>query len=170
MISKPPTDPVIQVLMVCLGNICRSPTAHGVMNKCIENKGLSDNIKVDSAGTGSWHIGEQPDRRAIEAAAQRGYSLHTFRARQVVVADYRQFDYILAMDRTNLKELRAQCPQAHLSKLQLLLEFADCNHESVPDPYYSGSSGFELVLDLVEQACDSLLEHIRSQHFPAARG
>ncbi len=170
MIAKSATDPVIQVLMVCLGNICRSPTAHGVMNKCIENQGLSNNIKVDSAGTGNWHIGEQPDRRAIEAAAQRGYSLQALRARQVVAADYQQFNYILAMDRTNLKELRAACPQAHLSKLQLLLEFADSNHESVPDPYYSGQSGFELVLDLVEEACANLLAHIRSQHFPNHRG
>ena len=155
--------------MVCLGNICRSPTAHGVMNKCIKNQGLSSKIKVDSAGTGDWHIGEQPDSRAIEAAAQRGYDLQSFRARQVVAADYQQFHYILAMDRTNLKELRAACPQAHQNKLQLLLEFADSSHESVPDPYYSGPAGFELVLDLVEQACESLLEHIRLQHLSTPR-
>ncbi|MCH7816199.1 MAG: low molecular weight phosphotyrosine protein phosphatase [Proteobacteria bacterium] len=159
----------IHVLMVCLGNICRSPTAHGVMVKCIENKGLSDYIKVDSAGTGDYHIGASPDRRAIEVAAARGYSLQAFKARQVEASDYPRFNYILAMDRTNLKELRARCPRAHLPKLQLLLDYGQSSHESVPDPYYSGAAGFQLVLDLVEEACERLLEHICHQHFPAPR-
>ena len=108
-----------------------------------------------------WRAARLPRHRGRGAAGLRTAG---FRARQVAASDYQQFHYILAMDRTNLKELRARCPQAHQNKLQLLLEFADSNHESVPDPYYSGPAGFELVLDLVEQACESLLEHIRSQH------
>ena len=155
----------VNLLMVCLGNICRSPTAHGVMNKIIQDKGLEGSIKVDCAGTGDWHIGEPPDQRSLLAAARRGYDLSSFRARQVNPGDFSEFSYILAMDRTNLQDLRAQCPAAHQSKLQLLLEYGDSIHESVPDPYYSGPRGFELVLDLVEQACECLFQHVRDRHF-----
>lgn len=161
---SPKSSPSVRVLMVCLGNICRSPTAQGVLEKFINNEGLSEIIEVDSAGTGDWHIGEAPDRRSAAAAAQRGYDLSPFRARQVQPTDFERFDYILAMDRQNLKELRALSPQAHKTKLRLLLDFADSGHDAVPDPYYSGQDGFELVLDLVEDACRSLLRHIKREH------
>ncbi|HAJ76035.1 MAG TPA: phosphotyrosine protein phosphatase [Gammaproteobacteria bacterium] len=152
--------------MVCLGNICRSPTAHGVLYKLIQNNCLEDNILVDSAGTGDWHIGEGPDTRAVQAAASRGYRIDGLRARQVSREDFEKFDYILALDRNNLRELKNSCPAAHQPKLQLLLQYTTADHESVPDPYYSGTQGFELVLDLVEEACDQLLQHIKAQHFP----
>ncbi len=169
MHSAPQKNPVIQVLMVCLGNICRSPTAHGVMDKYIKNKKLDDYIRVDSAGTGDWHIGESPDQRAVQAAAGRGYQIASLRARQVCQADFEEFDYLLAMDRTNLRELKNRCPGTHQSKLQLLLQYSNSGHESVPDPYYSGAQGFELVLDLVEEACEQLLLHIQTEHYPELR-
>lgn len=150
--------------MVCLGNICRSPTAHGVMEKYIHDRGLGEYIEVDSAGTGDWHLGERPDRRAITAAAERGYDISGQTARQVQDEDFGRFDYILAMDRNNLKELRARCPRSHLGKLRLFLEYGDNSHDAVPDPYYSGTEGFQLVLDLVEEACDGLLTSVMREH------
>lgn len=167
--AEPQEKPAIRVLMVCLGNICRSPTAHGVLVKYIDNKGLSKYIEVDSAGTGDWHIGEKPDPRSIAAASQRGYALDSLRARQVEREDYHLFDYILAMDGSNLQELQRNCPPAQQSKLGLLLDFGDSDLQAVPDPYYSGDSGFELVLDLVEEACQRLLEQLCQQHFPELR-
>lgn len=155
--------PQIRVLMVCLGNICRSPTAHGVLEKLIKDKALSHVISVDSAGTGAWHVGESPDHRASAAANNRGYDLSALRARQVTSEDFVRFHYILAMDRQNLKDLRASCPTNYQAKLQLLLDFSDSDHDVVPDPYYSGEQGFELVLDLVEAACSSLLADIQQQ-------
>ena len=150
--------------MVCLGNICRSPTAHGIFQKMIEDNGLIDKIEVHSAGTGSWHIGENPDPRSIEAAAVRGYRIDSLVARQVEASDFQRFHYILAMDHSNLKDLRALCPAAYRPKLKLLLDYAESGYDAVPDPYYSGARGFELVLDLVEQACQRLLAVIRTQH------
>lgn len=161
---------MIRILMVCLGNICRSPTAHGVMEKLIKDKGMEHYISVDSAGTGNWHIGERPDGRATQAAARRGYDLSGQLARQVDDTDFGRFHYILAMDRQNLKDLRARCPASHHSRLRLLLEYGESEHDIVPDPYYSGAQGFELVLDLVEGACSALLADIQRQHFPAAVG
>ncbi len=154
----------IRILMVCLGNICRSPTAQKALEKIIENEGLSSIIEVDSAGTGDYHIGAPPDPRSAAAAARRGYDLSAVRARQVCPQDFNSFHYLFAMDRTNLKDLRTICPSGHRSKLHLLLEFADTSHEAVPDPYYSGPDRFELVLDLVEQACAGVLQHLRSTH------
>lgn len=156
------TDVPIRVLMVCLGNICRSPTAHGVFEKLIKDKGLSEQISVDSAGTGSWHIGESPDGRASEAAARRGYDLSHLRARQVVDTDFSQFDYILAMDEQNLKELQARCPDQLQDRLRLMLDYGEPQHREVPDPYYSGAQGFELVLDLLEASCAVLLQEIEN--------
>ena len=150
--------------MVCLGNICRSPTAHGVLEKSISVSGLSHLIEVDSAGTGDWHIGENPDARATTAAATRGYDISQQTARQVAAEDFERYHYILAMDRTNLKDLKARCPRAMLPKLQLLLAYGNSTHESVPDPYYSGEEGFELVLDLVEESCSNLLQKIIEDH------
>lgn len=161
MVAAVHSRPEIRILMVCLGNICRSPTAQGVLEKLIKNEGLETHIEVDSAGTGDYHIGAPPDRRSLEVAARRGYDLTAQRARQVRPLDFDTFHYILAMDRANLKELRAICPPANRAKLHLLLEFADTSHEAVPDPYYSGQDGFELVLDLVEQACTGLILHLR---------
>jgi len=154
----------VKVLMVCLGNICRSPTAHGVMLSKIEEAGLEDRIVVDSAGTGDWHIGAHPDPRATAAAQIRGYEIAELIARQVALDDFQTFDYILCMDRNNLKALRDICPGHLKSRLRLFLDFADSGHETVPDPYYSGAQGFELVLDLVEDACTGLLNHIRREH------
>lgn len=153
----------VRVLMVCLGNICRSPTAHGVFQQRVENAGLSGLIEVDSAGTGDFHLGEKPDVRSRQAAQQRGYNLGSLRARQVRSDDFERFDYILAMDDNNLRDLQALCPAPLQHKLRLFMEFADNNYLSVPDPYYGDGEGFQLVLNLVEEAADALLNHIRKQ-------
>lgn len=147
--------------MVCLGNICRSPTAHGVLEKFIENKGLSDYIKVDSAGTSTYHIGDHPDPRSIAAAQRRGYELQHQIARQVKTNDFHDFDYILAMDADNLHHLEGAAPRDGKARLQLLLDYSAGASKSVPDPYFGGGEqGFEQVLDLVEGACRRLLEHL----------
>lgn len=155
----------VRVLMVCLGNICRSPSAQGVLQKLIDDKGLAAHIEVDSAGTGDWHIGKNPDPRSIEAAASRGYDIAALIARQVAQEDFGRFHYLLCMDRNNLNTLREQCPASQRSKLRLLMDFArTSDHDTVPDPYYSGQQGFELVLDLLEDACDSFLSHLQDEH------
>lgn len=153
----------VRVLMVCLGNICRSPTAHAVFYKRVADAGLEEYIEVDSAGTGNYHIGEKPDKRARSAAKQRGYDLSGLRARQVKASDFEKFDYILAMDDNNLRDLLAICPPPLRHKVQLFMEFTDNNYMSVPDPYYSGVDGFELVLNLTEEASDGLLAHVRQR-------
>jgi protein-tyrosine phosphatase len=153
------TSPETRVLFVCLGNICRSPTAHGVMLQRLATRQLGGRVAVDSCGTGAWHAGEPPDRRATAAARNRGYDLAGLRARQLVQEDFDRFDYILAMDRANLSELRALCPPGFSGHLGLFLEFAaNTGVEEVPDPYYGAGDGFARVLDLIEQACDGLLE------------
>lgn len=150
-----------RVLFVCLGNICRSPTAHGVFERIVEDASLQAQIDVDSAGTGAWHRGHAPDRRAQQAAACRGYDLSGLRARQVCLEDFDRFDYLLAMDNDNLAELRAMRPASFQGELCLFLNFAeDASVAEVPDPYYGGAGGFEDVLDLVEQASRGLLQHI----------
>jgi len=155
----------VRVLMVCLGNICRSPTAHGVFLQRVESAGLAEFIEVDSAGTGDWHIGRQPDPRTCRAAQARGYDLTPLRARQVRPDDFESFDYILAMDEDNLNNLQALCPPHLHDKLKLFLDFADdARVRYVPDPYYGEEDGFQQVLDLVENASGSLLDHIRRQH------
>ncbi|MBL4820961.1 MAG: low molecular weight phosphotyrosine protein phosphatase [Gammaproteobacteria bacterium] len=155
---------VIKVLMVCLGNICRSPTAHGVFQQRINSHNLQNRIMVDSAGTGDWHIGQSPDHRAASAAKARGYPLDDLRARQVQAADFHEYDYILAMDHENLSELKASCPEDCQHKLALFLSYSDREEEVVPDPYYSGDDGFELVLDMVEEASDNLLNELVRRH------
>jgi protein-tyrosine phosphatase len=155
----------ISVLFVCMGNICRSPTAQGVFERLVENHGLSSRIQIDSAGTHAYHVGEPPDKRATQAAGKRGIELGRQRARRVSVADFGAFDYVLAMDRDNFEDLIAICPPAHRSKLHLFLKFAaEADEDEVPDPYYGGPSGFERVLDLIEQAAQGLLAEIRQQH------
>ena len=151
------------VLFVCMGNICRSPTAHGVFQKLVEDAGLKDVIRVDSAGTHAYHTGEPPDRRAQAAAERRGYALRHIRARRVEEDDFQQFEYIIAMDEDNLFNLQEQAVPESFSALRLFLDFSDGRESEVPDPYYGGSAGFERVLDLVEAASRGLLEYIRTR-------
>ena len=154
----------LKVLMVCLGNICRSPTAHGVLSAFIKRRRLCDYLEGDSAGIGCWHLGEKPDRRSISAAKFRGYDLSALIARQVKIEDFAKFDYILAMDNDNLRDVYKICPNHHKDKLDLLLKFGSSSEIVVPDPFYGGISDFELVLDLVEDACEGFLEHVISSH------
>ncbi|RVU30982.1 low molecular weight protein-tyrosine-phosphatase [Neptunomonas marina] len=151
------------VLFVCLGNICRSPSAHGVFEDMVAQAGLSGLVSVDSAGTAAYHIGKSPDQRSSAAAANRGYDLSSLRARQVSASDFEAFDYILAMDNENLANLQAIAPQDYDGHLGLLLDFAQCVESEVPDPYYGGESGFEHVLDLVENASMGLLVDIQKK-------
>ncbi len=149
----------VRVLFVCMGNICRSPTAEGVFRKLLDARGLGAFVTVDSAGTHAYHVGEPPDARSQAAARQRGVELGGQRARQVVVEDFATFDHVLAMDSDNLAMLEAQCPDDHRHKLGLLLDFAPgAAGRDVPDPYYGGGRGFEEVLDLVTAAGEGLLE------------
>ncbi|QFU76125.1 low molecular weight phosphotyrosine protein phosphatase [Halioglobus maricola] len=149
------------VMFVCLGNICRSPTAHGVFEAMVNARGLQNRIRVDSSGTGDWHIGHAPDKRATAEAAQRGYDLSHLRARQVRPSDFDEFDYILAMDGQNLADLQAMCPPDYTGVLALFLPFAPDNPtDEVPDPYYGGAEGFTQVLDMVEAASEGLLAEI----------
>lgn len=154
----------VKVLFVCTGNICRSPTAEGVFKSVVEKAGLTDRISSDSAGTGDYHIGEAPDPRAQSAALGRGYDLSPLCARQVSSSDFREFDYVLAMDETHLRQLRCLCPPEHAGKIGLLMAFAgEGTAREVPDPYYGGARGFERVLDMVEEAARGLLEHLRQR-------
>lgn len=151
----------VSVLFVCLGNICRSPTAEAVFTERVEAAGVRERFEIDSAGTGGWHVGEPPDKRAARAAAHRGYRLEHLRGRQVGPADFERFRFILAMDRENLAELEAMKPADFTGELRLLLDFArDSDTDEVPDPYYGGIGGFDRVLDLIEDAADGLLRHI----------
>jgi protein-tyrosine phosphatase len=149
---------VRRVLFVCLGNICRSPTAEGVMRHLLRERGLEDRVEVDSAGTGAWHVGEPPDARSAAAARQRGIALEGA-ARQVRPSDFADWDLLVAMDRSNLRDLLAIAPDAQArAKVRLLLDDAD-----VPDPYYGGERGFDDVLDLVTEACERLADEIAAQ-------
>ena len=146
------------ILFVCMGNICRSPTAEGVFRHHVTEAGLGDRIVVDSAGTHAYHVGSPPDRRAHAAAEGRGISLVDIRARRVSAEDFERFDYIIAMDEENVADLKEESPAEHHSKVRLFLEFSSSGQREVPDPYYGGTSGFERVLDLVEDASRGLLE------------
>ena len=152
------------VLFVCLGNICRSPTAHGVFAHLVKENGLSDQISVDSAGTAAYHVGNPPDQRSAATALKRGYDLSSLRARQALSDDFNQFDYILVMDQENLFDLRQIAPVNGKAELKLFLEYAsELPEREVPDPYYGGSAGFDHVLDLVEAASEGLLQEIQSR-------
>lgn len=157
---------VIKVLFVCMGNICRSPTAQGVFESLVNKQGLSQQIYIDSAGTHSYHIGEAPDKRSQKAALYRGVDLSSQKARRFEIEDLSNFDYVLAMDKGNLRDIRNQQTHAHTAKVSLFLPFAMYQdvHAEVPDPYYGGANGFENVLDLVESASEGLLQHIKQQH------
>jgi len=146
------------VLFVCMGNICRSPTAEGVFRAAAARAGLSDRLLIDSAGTHDYHIGAPPDRRSTIAARRRGYDIAPLRARQVDVEDFALFHHIYAMDRMNLALLKELCPPGYSGHLGLFLDVAsDLGVRDVPDPYYGGPEGFERVLDLVEQASEALI-------------
>jgi len=150
------------VLFVCMGNICRSPTAEGVFRKCVEEAGLAHLVHIDSAGTHAYHIGEPPDRRSQIHADRRGYDLSTLRARKVAVEDFEHFDHILAMDHDNLALLQTACPPQYRHKLALFMQYArKSGSDVVPDPYYGNGTGFDLVLDYVEDASEGLLEALR---------
>ena len=156
----------MRILFVCMGNICRSPTAEGVMRRLVRDAGLEESIEIDSAGTGGWHAGEPPDERATLAARRRGVRLEGA-ARQVRPADFGEFDLLIAMDRANLGELLAVAPDEEAAeKVRLLREFdpasAGAPDLDVPDPYYGGDRGFEAVLDMVEAACRGLLDELRA--------
>ena len=157
----------VKVLFVCSGNICRSPMAEGVFKHHVKRAGLDGIIASDSAGTHDYHVGEPPDPRAQRAAGRRGYDLSTQRGRQVSRADFDEFDYLLAMDQTNLRVLERLCPSQHGHKLKLFMEFgADDALREVPDPFYGGDQGFERVLDMVEEAAQGLLRHLRGRLIP----
>lgn len=154
----------ISVLFVCLGNICRSPTAHGVLQQKLEQQGLSQQVLVDSAGTAAYHIGKQPDQRSQQFALKRGYDFSNQRARQAVADDFYRFDYVLAMDHENLMDLQALAPSDGLVSPQLFLQqYSTFSELEVPDPYYGGDQGFEHVLDLIEDAVDQLIVTLKKQ-------
>ena len=152
----------MKILFVCLGNICRSPTAEAVFRAVLAREAPGLGIQVDSAGTAGYHIGEPPDPRTRQAALRRGYDLSSLRARIVELADFERFDLILAMDGENLAVLKRRAPRDFAPKVRLFLEFApELGVADVPDPYYGGPNGFEEVLDLVEEAAQGLLRHVR---------
>ncbi|MFA7387561.1 MAG: low molecular weight protein-tyrosine-phosphatase [Thiohalobacteraceae bacterium] len=156
---------MVKVLFICLGNICRSPTAQGVFEAVLQREGLAGRVQVDSAGTQAWHVGKPPDARAQQAALRRGVDLSGQRARRVRPEDFLEYDYILAMDRSNYEDLRAECHPDYEERIQLFLEFSSASGpEDVPDPYYGGAQGFEQVLDLIEAAAEGLLADIRARH------
>ena len=151
----------ISILFVCMGNICRSPTAEGVFRHFVQEAGLVDRIRIDSAGTHAYHTNEPADRRASAAAERRGYSLANMRARRVSEEDFDEFDFIIAMDQLNHVTLVDQADAEYHDKIHLFLEFASGPEDDVPDPYYGGAKGFERVLDLVEDASRGLLETLK---------
>ncbi len=154
----------VKVLFVCMGNICRSPTGQGVLEKLIRDAGLADRVEVDSAGTHAYHTGEQPDGRATKTALRRGIDLSGQKARRVSEEDFHHYDYVLAMDSNNLQDLLAICPDEHREKVSLFLAYADdLTTQDVPDPYYGGNTGFERVLDLVETGAQALLADIQKR-------
>lgn len=154
-----------RVLFVCMGNICRSPTAEAVFRHQVAASGFGHLIEIDSAGTHDYHPGKAPDIRSQKAAAKRGYDMKDLRARQVRARDFQAFDYILAMDRHNLSLLRAQCPEQFTYKLGLLIQYSKQHSlaDEVPDPYFGGEQGFETVLDMIEDAAAGLLEVVRAR-------
>lgn len=160
-----------RVLFVCLGNICRSPTAHGIFQHKVTQAGLQNEIIVDSCGTGDWHIGHAPDPRTIECATKYGYDLSTLRARKLLASDFIDFDYILAMDKQNLRDAESICPDHFNGELTLFLDvLAESTPQDtdaptireVPDPYYGGADGFDEVIQLCEKASDAWLNRLRA--------
>lgn len=159
-----PDGAPVRVLMVCMGNICRSPTAEGVLRALVQRAGLQRRITVDSAGTHGFHVGVAPDKRSQQHAARRGYDLSRLRARQLTARDFERFDLVLVMDEANEQAALALCPPAHAGRVHRLTQFC-LRHQAnaVPDPYYGGAQGFEQVLDLVEDACAGLLAALQAR-------
>ena len=154
------------ILFVCMGNICRSPTAEGVFRQRVREAGLEHRIEIDSAGTHAYHVGNPPDERAQAAAERRGISLSNLRARRVAEEDFDSFTHIVAMDIDNVESLKEDAEERHHHKIRLFLEFSSGPETEVPDPYYGGRLGFERVFDMVEEASRGLLEDIRTQLLP----
>lgn len=151
----------MKILFVCMGNICRSPTAEGVFRKLASKSQLAEEMIIDSAGTHGFHVGRAPDPRSIEHAAKRGYDLTALRAREVVASDFVRFDHVIAMDEENVRHLKAFCPEHLAGKIKLLLDFAGASERrEVPDPYQGTTKDFELALDLIEQGCRGLIGHL----------
>ncbi len=162
--ADPEAAAAYRILFVCMGNICRSPTAEGVFRKVWQEKAPELALALDSAGTHEFHVGDPPDARAQRAAARRGVDLSGLRARRVAMEDFERFDLIVAMDELNLEVLRDLCPGEYRSRLRLFLEFAPASERrEVPDPYYGGINGFEHVLDLAEEASLGLVEYLRAE-------
>ena len=155
----------VRVLMVCTGNICRSPTAEGVLRRKLAQAGLADQVEVESAGTVEYHAGSPPDHRAQQSALRRGYDLSRQRARQLRASDFERFDLLLAMDTEHLDRLVDMCPGPLVDRIKLLMDYSLTRSRgtSVPDPYYGAPAGFERVLDMVEEACDGLLTDLRAR-------
>ena len=154
----------MKILFVCLGNICRSPTAEGVFRKLASDSPLAGSLEIDSAGTVGFHAGHPPDPRSIEHAALRGVDLRNLRAREVIAADFEQFDQVIAMDERNVAHLKSICPARHIGKIKLLLAFADtCKLREVPDPYYGAAGDFELALDVIEEGSRGLVNYLVDQ-------
>jgi protein-tyrosine phosphatase len=160
---------VCRVLFVCMGNVCRSPTAEAVFRRRLLDAGLSERVACASAGTHEFNLGAAPDGRARAAAQRRGYDMSRMRGRCVAETDFARFDLVLAMDQQNLAALRSRCPTDKTERLRLLMEFAR-RHDAleVPDPYYGNAKAFELVLDMIEDACESLVDHVRDRYLVAA--
>jgi len=159
------SKPQLRLVFVCMGNICRSPTAEGVFQRKLEERGLTDRVEIDSAGTHSYHVGSAPDARAQATALQRNYDLSVLRARKFEAQDFADFDYVLAMDRSNYEDLSRLMQGGDRGRLHLFLQFSrNFKETEVPDPYYGGDAGFEHVLDLVEDASEGLLDHLCEQH------
>ena len=157
-------EPAASVLFVCLGNICRSPTAEGIFRAAAEREGLGKRVRANSAGLGDWHVGSPPDKRAVEAARRRGYDLSAIRGRQVAVDDFARYGWILAMDEDNLRVLTDMKSVEFGGHLGLFLDFApDSGMREVPDPYYGGAEGFDRVIDLVEQGTAGLLARLKTE-------
>lgn len=161
---------MIKILFVCLGNICRSPTAEGVFRHKINQAGYGDNILIDSAGTGAWHVGNPPDRRARQTALKYGISLEDLCARKVTRQDFAEFDYILAMDRDNMRNMMAICPPDQQHKISLLLDYVENTpdggpgNREVPDPYNSGLDGFDRVYEIIKRGCEGFLKYLMTYH------
>jgi protein-tyrosine phosphatase len=151
----------MRILFVCMGNICRSPSAEGVFKHVLAKRAPQLQVDIDSAGTHDYHVGEAPDVRAVAAARRRGIDISSLRARRVATEDFERFDLILAMDEDNLRELQGRVQAAHRDRIRLMMEYAPAvGRRDVPDPYYGGEQGFEDVLDLLEEAADGLIDKL----------